>query len=200
MSQTVTKAHVLAQCERLANTSYVPLLTVPILLFQPFREYLRDNAAPEYQALSERQAAPVKYWREFMASQYFPALMAGLEATAQLSPEPVITLEDAHARELSDVFSERARQLRKFGPQNRPPFEWFLILSEEVGEVAKECVEIQFDDAAHPHADPERYYKELTEVAAVALAAMQNFNQRRASQVCFHPEDEGGCNNCSRSI
>ncbi len=113
-------------------------------------------------------------------------------------PQEVTTLEDAHLRELSDVFNERARQLRKFGPQNRPPYQWFLILSEEVGEVAKECVEIEFDNAAHPHADPERYYKELTEVAAVALAAMQNFNQRRAK--CFHPENEGGCSLCTRPV
>lgn len=85
----------------------------------------------------------------------------------------------AHADEIKDVLKERQRQLDKFGPQDRPPFEWFLILSEEVGEVAKECVEIQFDDAKHPHADPERYYKEMVEVAAVALAALQNYNQRK---------------------
>lgn len=93
--------------------------------------------------------------------------------------QDVTIQEAAHHRELKDVFKERLRQLEKFGPQNRPPYQWFLILSEEVGEVAKECVEMEFDDAAHPHAYPERYYKELTEVAAVALAAMQNFNQRR---------------------
>jgi hypothetical protein len=84
-----------------------------------------------------------------------------------------------HIQEVYDVMKERTRQLEKFGPQDRPPFEWFLILSEEIGEVAKECVEIQFDDAKHPHADPERYYKELTESVAVGLAAMQNYNQRK---------------------
>jgi NTP pyrophosphatase (non-canonical NTP hydrolase) len=110
----------------------------------------------------------------------------------------LVVQQHAHSRELDDVFTERHRQLRKFGPQNRPPFEWFLILSEELGEVAKECVEMQFDDAKHPYADPERYYKELTEVAAVALAAMQNFNQRRGVPQCFHAEDDGGCSLCSR--
>ncbi|GAA4353778.1 hypothetical protein GCM10023185_14690 [Hymenobacter saemangeumensis] len=84
-----------------------------------------------------------------------------------------------HIDEVKDAFRERQRQLDKFGPQNRTPTEWFLILSEEVGEAAKECVEMQFDDANHPHADPDRYYKELTEVVAVGLAAMQNYNQRK---------------------
>lgn len=85
----------------------------------------------------------------------------------------------AHGQELADVMRERKRQLNKFGPQNRAPFEWFLILAEEVGEVAKECVEMQFNDASHPHSNPEAYYKELTEAVAVGLAAMQNFNQRK---------------------
>ena len=88
-----------------------------------------------------------------------------------------------HSLEIYQVLQERQRQLEKFGPQNRPPFEWFLILSEEVGEVAKECVELQFKDATTP-ADfwEERYYKEMVEVAAVALAAIQNYNQRKAAQ------------------
>ncbi|MGI4875257.1 MAG: hypothetical protein ACRYFX_29220 [Janthinobacterium lividum] len=106
----------------------------------------------------------------------FAGLLEQLQATPALADAE---LANAHSRELGDVFKERARQLRKFGPQNRTPQQWFLILSEEVGEVAKECVELEFDDTNHPHANPDNYYKELTEVAAVALAAMQNYNQRR---------------------
>lgn len=86
----------------------------------------------------------------------------------------------SHITEIKDVMRERQRQKDKFGPQNRPPFEWFLILSEEIGEMAKELVELQFKDATTP-ADfwEERYYKELTESVAVGLAAMQNYNQRK---------------------
>ncbi|MFD2787964.1 nucleoside triphosphate pyrophosphohydrolase family protein [Hymenobacter rubripertinctus] len=84
-----------------------------------------------------------------------------------------------HHQEIHDVMGERLRQLEKFGPQNRPPSQWFLILAEEFGEVAKECVEMEFNDANHPHADPDRYYKELVETVAVGLAALQNYNQRR---------------------
>ncbi|TGD83400.1 hypothetical protein EU557_03425 [Hymenobacter wooponensis] len=86
-----------------------------------------------------------------------------------------------HADVIKDVLTERVRQHNKFGYQNRPPFEWFLILSEEVGEVAKECVEMQFNDASHPHSNPAAYRKELVEVAAVALAALQNFDMRASS-------------------
>ena len=88
-------------------------------------------------------------------------------------------LNALHAEIMDQIMTERVRQLNKFGWQNRPPFEWFLILSEEVGEVAKECVEIQFDDEKHPKANPEAYRKELIEVAAVAIAALLNFDQRK---------------------
>lgn len=105
-----------------------------------------------------------------------------------------------HAKEIFDVLKERARQDAKFGPQDRPPFEWFLILSEEVGEVAKECVEMQFNDASHPNSNPEAYYKELTETVAVGLAAMRNFNARkgRAAVLAALPNSISfkGCSAC----
>ncbi|MGY2133633.1 hypothetical protein ACW9KT_15495 [Hymenobacter sp. HD11105] len=101
-----------------------------------------------------------------------------IDASVWPVDEQVENMRFLHAPIIKDILIERVRQLNKFGPQNRPPFEWFLILSEEVGEVAKECVEMQFDDANHPRANPQAYRKELVEVAAVALAALQNFDQR----------------------
>jgi NTP pyrophosphatase (non-canonical NTP hydrolase) len=88
-----------------------------------------------------------------------------------------------HVPQIADIMQERVRQDNKFGPQDRPPVEWFLILSEEVGEVAKECVEIQFNDEAHPYANLANYRKELVETAAVALAALLNFDMRSAREV-----------------
>lgn len=86
-----------------------------------------------------------------------------------------------HLPQIADAMQERVRQDAKFGPQDRPPVEWFLILSEEVGEVAKECVEIQFNDAAHPYANLANYRKELVETVAVGLAALLNFDTRAAA-------------------
>lgn len=102
-----------------------------------------------------------------------------LNAFAALDwPEETLAQLLRHLPQIADSMKERARQDNKFGPQNRPPVEWFLILSEEVGEVAKECVEIQFNDEAHPFANLANYRKELVEVVAVGLAALLNFDMR----------------------
>lgn len=80
----------------------------------------------------------------------------------------------AHHQEIYDVMEERLRQNAKFGPQNHPPMGWHAIMAEEMGEVAKEVVELSFSGKA-----ADDYYKELKEAVAVGLAAMQNYNQRK---------------------
>lgn len=58
---------------------------------------------------------------------------------------------------------ERERQDAKWGQQDHAPLKWQAVLAEEAGEVAKAVLE---DDRAG-------YLKELVQVAAVAVAAVQ---------------------------
>lgn len=83
---------------------------------------------------------------------------------------------------LSDVSSERTRQLTKFGVQDHPIADWFLILQEEVGEAAREACEHVFRGRFPEHYadDPERLHrlrKELIEVAAVAVAMVESLDR-----------------------
>lgn len=95
-------------------------------------------------------------------------------------PEPVTTAID-------DVISERRRQDRKFGPQNHPIADWFLILGEEVGEAQREACEHVFAERFPEHypADPERLHrlrKELIEVAAVAVAMCESLDRNELAK------------------
>ena len=89
---------------------------------------------------------------------------------------------------INDVLNERVRQLRKFGIQDHPIADWFLILGEEVGEAHREACEhvfrLRFPE--HYPEDPERLKrlrKELVEVAAVAVAMVESLdrNELRAA-------------------
>lgn len=68
-----------------------------------------------------------------------------------------------------DVMYERAKQEAKWGCQNHvTPAQWLAILTEEVGEVAKEVADARLADFR-----PEEYRQELVQVAAVAVAAVE---------------------------
>lgn len=64
---------------------------------------------------------------------------------------------------LANVQAERERQDVKWGEQNHHPFVWLAILQEEVGEAAKAALE----------GCPLDYHKEMIQVAAVAVAALE---------------------------
>lgn len=68
------------------------------------------------------------------------------------------------AAALERIVQERARQDEKWGEQNHEPVVWSAILTEECGEVARAALEK--DGAA--------YVKELVQVAAVAVAAIES--------------------------
>jgi NTP pyrophosphatase (non-canonical NTP hydrolase) len=61
------------------------------------------------------------------------------------------------------VLAERKRQDEKWGRQDHGPDMWLPILAEELGEVAKAILE----------GDPGDYRKELIQIAAVAIAALE---------------------------
>ena len=72
---------------------------------------------------------------------------------------------------LLDVLTERHRQDKKWGVQVHDPVSWLVILGEEFGEVAKAICE----------KDEREYRKELVQVAAVAVAAVEEFDRRCAT-------------------
>jgi NTP pyrophosphatase (non-canonical NTP hydrolase) len=73
------------------------------------------------------------------------------------------------ASALADVSRERRDQDHRWGVQRHEPPVWLAILTEEVGEAAKEIAE----GWAGGKWDSEAYRKELVHVAAVAVAAIE---------------------------
>jgi NTP pyrophosphatase (non-canonical NTP hydrolase) len=71
---------------------------------------------------------------------------------------------------INDVLLERDRQENKWGEQNHIPLYWLAILGEEVGEVNRAVLE----------KDDENYRAELIQVAAVAVAAVENYDRDQA--------------------
>lgn len=69
---------------------------------------------------------------------------------------------------LGDVLHERESQYEKWGQQDHDEDRWMVILMEEVGEVARAI----FDE------NPDNYRKELMQVAAVAVAAIEAFDRK----------------------
>ena len=68
---------------------------------------------------------------------------------------------------LGEIINERKRQDDKWGEQNHQPSIWLVILGEEVGEACKAVLEM----------DCEEYRKELIQVAAVAIAAVESYDR-----------------------
>jgi NTP pyrophosphatase (non-canonical NTP hydrolase) len=64
---------------------------------------------------------------------------------------------------LGEVWSERQRQDDKWGQQSHPAPVWMTILTEEVGEAAKDALSSDFV----------KMRSELLQVAAVAVAAVE---------------------------
>lgn len=75
---------------------------------------------------------------------------------------------------LLDVIDELTEQIKKWGIQNHDPQMWMNILMEEVGEASQAMMEHHFRKE-----NPERYREELVQVAAVAIAAIENYDRSR---------------------
>ena len=86
---------------------------------------------------------------------------------------------------LNEVRKERILQNEKWGEQNHLPIEWIAILTEEVGEAAKEALDHHFINPIKiegqiftPAAIDQRnrldaYREELIQVAAVAVQMIE---------------------------
>ena len=70
------------------------------------------------------------------------------------------------------VFEERKNQDAKWGEQNHEPYKWMAILGEEVGESNKAVLENDFGNGSL-----DDYRKEMIQVAAVAIAAIESFDR-----------------------
>jgi NTP pyrophosphatase (non-canonical NTP hydrolase) len=71
---------------------------------------------------------------------------------------------------LRAVWQERKRQDEKWGEQNHSPEWYYLILAEEVGEVAQAILQTRFGGE---HGGWKNVAKELVQVAAVAVAMLE---------------------------
>ena len=89
---------------------------------------------------------------------------------------------------LEEVAQERLKQNIKWGVQNHNVVEWVAILTEEVGEVAKEAVDFHF---ANGDINPNLkagitlqmqrlmdYRKECIQVAAVAVQMVESLDRQ----------------------
>lgn len=80
---------------------------------------------------------------------------------------------------IADIRLERERQDAKFGEQNHSPIHWIAILTEEVGEAAREAVDAHFG-YKNPEESKTRYRAEMIQAAAVALSMIESFDRNEA--------------------
>lgn len=80
---------------------------------------------------------------------------------------------------LFEVRTERERQDQRFGVQDRSLPHWISILLEEAGEAAQHVNDIELALLGSPSKVTE-LRTELLQVAAVAVAAVENIDRRRA--------------------
>lgn len=71
------------------------------------------------------------------------------------------------------VYKELQRQELKWGKQDHSEPDWYVILGEEVGEVARAIFE------CHGKQLNENYREELIQVAAVCMAALENYDRNQ---------------------
>jgi len=71
------------------------------------------------------------------------------------------------------ILNELERQELKWGHQDHNEPDWFVILGEEVGEVARAIFE------CHGKELNENYREELIQVAAVCMAALENYDRKQ---------------------
>ena len=80
---------------------------------------------------------------------------------------------------IKSVVAERQHQDVRWGEQNHHPVYWMGILMEELGEAAKEAIELdlQKTDTAR-HEAVHRLRAELVQLAAVAVAAVEYLDRK----------------------
>ena len=121
------------------------------------------------------------------ANEFKPQMIIGINNGSETIPCASETIELFESNALMDVRKERSRQDAKWGEQNHNPIEWMAILTEEVGEAAKEAVDFHFalgdidiklNAGVRLQADRlQRYRTEMIQVAAVAVSAVESLDR-----------------------
>lgn len=75
------------------------------------------------------------------------------------------------------ILDRRKQQDEKWGIQSHPNEWWYPILGEELGEIGKAMLEGHFD---YPDANEEGIRHEVIDVAAVALAWLEDIDKQAA--------------------
>lgn len=83
-------------------------------------------------------------------------------------------------RVIDKVVKERDNQDERWGVRDQHPSIWLTILTEELGEVANEICEAAFNNEDLS----DNYEKELVQVIAVAMAALENHLQNK--EINYH--------------
>ena len=87
---------------------------------------------------------------------------------------------NALARAMKDVLDERVRQVARWGVEvGKPDAAFHLVLAEEVGEAARAVLEIDPEATPEDLDRLEALYGEVVQVAAVAVAWLEEINRRR---------------------
>jgi NTP pyrophosphatase (non-canonical NTP hydrolase) len=77
---------------------------------------------------------------------------------------------------LEEIKAERSRQDKKFGTQNWTPIEWIPILGEEFGEVCRAVTDWHWQLVVDGNFC-NNYRKELIQLAATAISALESFDR-----------------------
>lgn len=92
--------------------------------------------------------------------------------------------DDTRMTALILVDNERNRQDAKWGEENLPPSVWATVLGEEYGEYCEAVNETIFDNGPEERkkGGTENMIRELTHVAAVAVAAIECLTRAREKE------------------
>lgn len=107
-----------------------------------------------------------------------------LHGEEERGTEAMLTMNATQHERMLDVLdlvrNERYRQHEKWGEQEHQDALWLAILMEEVGEAAKAALDSR--PGSQTGSDTrEHYEEELIQVAAVAVAAVEDSRRRRAT-------------------
>lgn len=106
--------------------------------------------------------------KEFPPSENIPVTI-----TSGMTPEQY----KRYSILMNDIEPERLRQTEKHGNPSLPPMQWLPILMEEVGELAKEAVQHEFEGKTGFMED---YRMELVQVIALGFKMLEDFDRRTA--------------------
>lgn len=90
-------------------------------------------------------------------------------------------------RILQEVIAERERQDAKWGQTDYEPYEYLMILGEEVGEANKAALETWFQYEGSD-IDYSPYRTELIQVAAVAVKAVEALDRKQYYEIRRYPD------------